>query len=169
MRLFNRLAVCAVAGIFLASACAPSQPPGPTAAEMVAAADAVDVAFLDAFNKGDVDALMATYWKSPDLVSISLDGMGVKGWDATKKSSAELFKGLPGAKLEFFAPQNVAFGETVLGSGTWKATIPAAQGAPQVMEGRYSDVKAFRDGKWVYVMDHASVPLPPPPPAPANK
>jgi ketosteroid isomerase-like protein len=165
MRLFSRLAVCAAATIFLGSACAPSQPPGPTAAEMVSAADAVDQAFLEAFNKGDVDALMATYWKSPDLVSISLDGMGVKGWDATKASSAELFKGLSGAKLEFVAPRNVAFGETVLGSGTWKVTIPVAQGSPQVMEGRYSDVKALRDGKWVYVMDHASVPLPPTPAA----
>ena len=28
--------------------------------------------------------------------------------------------------------------------------------------GRYTDVKAQRDGKWVYIIDHASVPLPPP-------
>ena len=61
MRTAHRLAVCAAATIFLASACAPVRPSGPTAAEMVAAADAVDKAFLDAFNKGDVDALMATY------------------------------------------------------------------------------------------------------------
>jgi len=33
------------------------------------------------------------------------------------------------------------------------------------MEGRFSDVKAVRDGKWVYVMDHASIPVPPPLPA----
>jgi hypothetical protein len=35
------------------------------------------------------------------------------------------------------------------------------------MEGRYSDVKALRDDKWVYVMDPISVLLPPP--APVNK
>ena len=128
MRTAYRLAVCAAATIFLASACAPVRPSGPTAAEMVAAADAVDKAFLDAFNKGDVDALMATYWKSPDLVSISLDGMGFKGWDAAKASSAEMLKGMPGAKVEFLDAQNVAFGETVLGSGTWKVTIPAEKG-----------------------------------------
>ena len=40
---------------------------------------------------------------------------------------------------------------------------------PQIIEGRYTDVKRMHDGKWVYVMDHASVPLPPPPPAPVRK
>lgn len=30
------------------------------------------------------------------------------------------------------------------------------------MRARYSDVKAKRDDKWVYIFDHASVPLPPP-------
>lgn len=30
------------------------------------------------------------------------------------------------------------------------------------MMGRYTDIKAERDGKWVYIMDHASMPLPPP-------
>ena len=74
--------------------------------------------------------------------------MGVKGWDAAKASSAEMLKGMPGAKLEFLAAQNVAFGETVLGSGTWKVAIPAEKGSPQVMQGRASDVKALRDGKW---------------------
>ena len=61
--------------------------------------------------------------------------------------------------------RNEALGDVVLGSGTWKLTIPAKP-KPQVMEGRYSDVKAMRDGRWVLVMDHASVPLPP---APAGK
>ncbi|MBI3450127.1 MAG: nuclear transport factor 2 family protein [Acidobacteria bacterium] len=139
-----------------------------TPAEKVAAANAVEKQFLAAFNKADLDALMATYWKSPDLVFIDLGGMGVRGWDAAKAGWQEALKGLTGAKLEITESHNTAFGETVLGWGRWKMTIPAAQGAPQVMEGRFSDVKAFRDGKWVYVMDHASVPIPPPPP-PARK
>ena len=36
-------------------------------------------------------------------------------------------------------------------------------GEPLQMEGRYTDAKAERDGKWVYLVDHASVPIPPPP------
>jgi ketosteroid isomerase-like protein len=162
-------AVC-VSAILMGSACAPqapAPPPGPTPAEMVAAADALDQRFREAFNKADVDALMATYWNSPDLVSFGPDGFGLKGWDANKAGTAEMFKAMPGATLEFTATHNNAQGDVVLGWGTWKLTIPA-QPTPQVLEGRYSDVKAERDGKWVFLMDHASVPLPPPPaPAPA--
>ena len=44
-------------------------------------------------------------------------------------------------------------------------TVRGADGKPTEMTGRYTDVKAERDGKWVYLMDHGSAPLPPPPPA----
>ena len=153
------------------SACTPSvpiPPPGPTEAEMVAAADALDERFLDAFNKGDADALMATYWNNPKLVSFGPDGMGTTGWDTARAGSAEMFKAMPGAKLEFLTRHNDVHGTVVLGWGTFKMTIPTP-GGPQVMEGRFSDAKALHDGKWVYVMDHASVPLPPAPPEPIKK
>ena len=74
------------------------------------------------------------------------------------------FKAMPGATLEYLTKHSDVHGDVVIGSGTWKMTIPTP-GGHQVMEGRFSDVKAMRDGKWVFVMDHASVPLPPPPPA----
>ena len=48
----------------LTSACTPSipiPPPGRTDAEKLAAAEALDQRFLDAFNKGDAEALAATY------------------------------------------------------------------------------------------------------------
>lgn len=134
---------------------------------MVTAADALDKRFLEAFNAGDVDALAATYWNSPNLVSFGPDGMGTKGWETTKAGSVEMFKAMPGAKLEFTTMQNDVHGDMVLGWGTWKMTIPTPAG-PQVMEGRYSDAKALKDGKWVYLMDHASVPLPPAPAAPSK-
>ena len=61
------------------------------------------------------------------------------------------------------------FHATAAGSGRWKLTIPAAKGPASVIEGRYTDVKAQKDGKWVYIVDHASVPLPPPPAAGKGK
>lgn len=168
-----RRAISLVLGlaVVLLSACAPATPavpPGPTDAEKLSAAEALDQRFLDAFNKGDVDALMATYWNSPKLVSFGPDGMGTTGWEAAKVASAEMVKMMPGAKLEFLTHNNDVHGDAVIGWGTWKMTIPTP-GGPQVMEGRFSDVKMQHDGKWVYVMDHASVPLPPPPPEPVKK
>jgi ketosteroid isomerase-like protein len=146
------------------AACAPK---APTPAEMVAAADALDKEFLATFNRGDIDGLMATYWKSPDLVSIGLDGGGMN-WEAAKAGWGEVFKTMPGVQLEFLSAHNIVEGTAVLGWGTFRMTVPVEGGPPQVMEGRFSDVKALRDGKWVYVMDHASVPLLPPPPAPQH-
>ena len=151
----------------LTSACTPSipiPPPGPTDAEKLAAAEALDQRFLEAFNKGDADALAATYWNSAKLVSFGPEGMGTVGWDAAKAGVAGMFKAMPGAKLENLTHHNDVHGDAVLGWGTFKMTIPTP-GGPQVIEGRYTDVKMMHDGKWVYVMDHASVPVPPPPPA----
>jgi uncharacterized protein (TIGR02246 family) len=155
-----------LASVLVAAACSPAAPPapaGPTPAEMVSAANALDQRFLDAFNKGDAEALAATYWNSPDLVSYSPEG-ATRGWEATRAAAAETFKAIAGAKLELVNVRNDVHGSVVIGHGNWKMTIPAAKGPATVIEGRFSDVKALKDGKWVYIIDHASVPLPPPPP-----
>jgi ketosteroid isomerase-like protein len=140
---------------------------------MVAAASGLDQKFHEAFNKADVDGVMALYWNNPNLVSFGPGGTGTRGWDAAKTEMAAMFKQMPGAKLDFLETHNDASGDVVLGSGQWKLTIPAPKGAAQVVEGRYSDVKAMRDGKWVLVTSHVSVPMappaPPPPPKPATK
>ncbi len=163
MRLAHR-ALASIAVVALAGACAPK---GPTPDQMVAAANAVDSAFIAAFNAGDINALMATYWNSPDLVSINLDGMGGTGWEGPKAGWEATFAAMPGAQLAFPTSYNIAAGSVVLGWGTWTMTIPNGDGSSTVLQGRYSDVKAQRDGKWVYIMDHASVPLPPAPTAAA--
>lgn len=151
--------LCGTLLVAAASACAPK---APTPAEMVAAADVLDREFLATFNRGDIDGLMATYWNSPELVSIGLEGGGLN-WEATKASWGQALSTMPGVQLEFLTQHNIAEGSAVLGWGTWRMTVPVPGGAPQVMEGRYTDVKALRNGKWVYVMDHASVSLLPPP------
>jgi uncharacterized protein (TIGR02246 family) len=128
---------------------------------MQAAADALDQKFVEAFNAGDADALMDTYWNSPDLVSFPPDGMGGQGWDQTKAAAVSMFAGLKGAKLEITTHHNDVHGEVVLGWGMFTLTLPDSAGTQ--IHGRFSDVKTEKDGKWVYIMDHASVPLPPPP------
>ena len=157
-------------GFTAAAACAPATPPpppGPTPAEMVSAANALDQQFVEAFNKGDADAMMATYWNSPNLVSFNPEGGG-QGFDAAKAGIAGMLAAMAGAKLELYDIHNDVHGDVVLGWGRWRLTMPAAKGPAQTMEGRYTDLKAQKDGRWVYVMDHASVPVPPQP-DPAKK
>jgi ketosteroid isomerase-like protein len=162
MRTMIRTLVLAAA-VSTVAACAPK---GPTPDAMVAAANEVDQAFLNGFNAGDANALMATYWNSPELVNIGLDGMGDTGWGGAKAGWEAVFASMPGAQLAFNDPHNIAQGDVVLGWGGWTMTIPTGDGTGMVLQGRYSDVKAMRDGKWVYIMDHASVPMPPAPQTP---
>ncbi len=140
--------------------CAP-KPANPD--ELIAAAKDLDKRFVEAYNKGDVDAVMATYWNSPEFISYPPDAMQAKGWAATKEGIAHTFSAMPGFKLELTSTEYMVAGDMVIGYGTWKGTVTPPGGEPMTLEGRYSDVKAKKDGKWVYILDHASVPLPPPP------
>ena len=137
-------------------------PPDP--AKMLAAAEELDQKFFDAYTSKDLDAILALYWNSPDVVSFPPgEVMMIKGYDQIKESFQKDFAQQLDSKLELLEHTNRAEGSVVIGTGLWRFTLNMPEGEPLVIEGRYLDVKAERDGKWVYIADHASVPLPPPP------
>lgn len=127
---------------------------------MVTAADALDQRFLAAFNSANVDSMAATYWNSPDVVSVPPGGQLMRGFEAIRSSLPAAFQETPGARLELIDMKNRAEGDVVIGSGTWRLTMTGPDGQPVVINGYYTDVKAERDGKWVYIVDHASVATP---------
>jgi ketosteroid isomerase-like protein len=150
-----------LSGILLAlsTGCA-SQTGGARADEMISSAKAVDANFLSAFNKGDADAVSALYWNSPDVVVYPPDTMECRGWQAVHEAFVKMSKDMAGAKLELIEPRYQIAGDYVLTNGLWKMTFPDNK----EMRGRYTAVMADKDGKWVFVLDHPSVPLPPEPP-----
>jgi ketosteroid isomerase-like protein len=135
----------------------------PDAAKMVAAANELDQKFFDAYSSKNLEAMKELYWNSPDLVSHPPGEMEVRGYDAVIESFRKDFAQQLDSKLELLEHTNRAEGNVVVGTGTWRYTMNLPEGEPIVIEGRYLDVKAERDGKWVYIADHASVPVPPPP------
>ncbi len=148
----------------LTFACAPPpEPSEPDTEAQLAGAKALDEAFLDAFNHGDAEAMAGLYWNSPEMVSFPPDALVIRGHGAIQESTAESLGAMAGAKLEFTESHQIPAGDVVIGWGLWRMTLTPPDGTPQEMVGRYTDVKAERDGKWVYLLDHASVPLPPPP------
>lgn len=149
-----------VAACALGSACTPDTQ---SDSEMVAAARALDQAFVDAFNRGDAEALSSLNWNSPEAVLFPPGALGARGIDAIRHANAESLKALPGARIEIFESHQMPAGDVVIGWGKWRLTMAGADGSSTEILGRHTDVKAFRDGKWVYLLDHASVPLPPPP------
>ncbi len=138
-------------------------PQGDREAEMLAAAKDLDQRFIAALSSGDVDAVMATYWNSPDLVSYPIGVLETRGWDATKEDIAQAFDNMPETAFELTETNYMVAGDVVIGWGKWVAKVPLPGGQELTVIGRYTDVKAIRDGKWVYILDHASAPLPPAP------
>jgi len=142
----------------LSVACAPASE-GPDPAAMIAAANELDEAFVTAFNNGDAEALSQLYGDGPDVVYYPPDVMEARGLAAIRDANQAFLAATPGATLELTPAGQMAAGDFVIGWRLWHMTIP---GMDEPRAGRCTDVKAERDGRWVYIVDHASAPVPPP-------
>lgn len=130
-------------------------------ADLIAAANELDSLFLVAFNNGDAEAIMKLHWNSPDLRAYPPGEMQVNGFDSVKAGYIRDFAMSKGAKLEYTSTNNLPFADGVVGHGTFRWTMPMESGDPMVFDGRYTEVKAMKDGKMVIVVDHTSMPPPP--------
>ena len=128
--------------------------------KMISAARAADQRFVEAYNRGDVDAVMSNYWNSPNLIVYPPTALEAKGWDAVRESMRQGLTNASGARIEFTQSRYEVAGDVVICSGKWRMTLPSKDGFPFVVEGRSTNVKAQRNGKWVVIFDHASIPWP---------
>jgi ketosteroid isomerase-like protein len=162
--MLRTIAFCvAASGLVASCAQAPEpQPEAPDPQVMIAAANALDRAFVEAFNEGDAEALSGLYWNSPDVVSFPPDTLQVRGIEAIKTGTLRTMGAMKGAKVELTEIHQMPAGDVVIGWGLFRMSMPAPDGTTVEIEGRFTDVKALRNGRWVYLVDHASVPMPPP-------
>lgn len=128
---------------------------------LLQAAMELDSLFLVAFNSGDAEALLSLYWNSSDLVTFPPGDMQVKGFENVKASFVKDFESMKGGILEYKDAHNIVLADGVVGYGTFKWTMPIEGGEPMIMEGRYTELKAMKDGKMVILLDHTSVPMMP--------
>jgi uncharacterized protein (TIGR02246 family) len=128
-----------------------------TAAEQ--GAQVADQGWVKAMKANDLEATVALY--APDAVAYYPDGE-YKGKDAIRKSWTDFLAAFT-VKDATSEGTYETTGDTSLGWGHWSMTaVPKAGGAPVVMKGRATVIVKKIGGKWLYVVDHASVPLPPP-------
>ena len=127
-----------------------------TAAEGPAATTARSVldAQVEAWNRGDLEGFMATYWRSPDLVFCSGSTV-TKGWDETLARYRKRYQseGREMGKLRFDAIEVIPLGaDTALARGAWRLHLTDGQEP----HGLFTLLLRRRDGAWRIVHDHTS-------------
>jgi uncharacterized protein (TIGR02246 family) len=121
---------------------------------------ALDARWKKALLAGDAAALTNLY--APDAVMYPPDAVEARGHDAIRKVFEALLAGKKVVDFQLRVEKIEAHGTTAVGWGLWtlKMAPQAGGGDPIVMEGRYMEVAKRIGGKWLFVADHASVPLP---------
>ena len=135
------------------------------AAGDLAALEAVDQAWLKAFNSGNAEAIAALYDEKGVL--LPPNAPAVSGRAAIRDFLAKEMAGAKKAGVAFALGPNPAGGAT--GDMGWQSGSYAVKDkSGKVLEaGKYLSVSAKKGGKWLYVRDTWNADAAPPPPAPA--
>ena len=148
------------------SACAPAAaPPVDTAAEE-AALKAVTAAWLEAYNAGDVEKIVALY--AEDAVLMPPHAPVANGHAAIRAFLSGDTAGAKAAGIKLVPGTSTAgvAGDTGWESGTYTATNAAGT---TVDSGSYLSVSHKSNGKWLYYRDTYNSDRPLPAAAPAEK
>ena len=128
-------------------------------------AQAVDAAWKKAILANDVEAIVKTYAK--DAIAWLPDMGEARGEAAIRAAYQGMLDANTAKDVKLTDTHYKAVGNVAVGWGRYSLTlVPKKGGNPVVLTGRYSEVLEKRDGKWLYVVDHASN-EPAPPAAPA--
>src|SRR5262245_61345092 len=102
-------------------------------------------AFVAAFNRGDIKAVVQAY--APDADFLSAQGQRVRGRDELEKYFAKAFAESKGQKLRH-SDSSVRFlkPDIAIADGTWEIT-GRSEGKP--VRGHYTAILMKRDGQWL--------------------
>lgn len=117
-----------------------------------AAVESVLRAQEEAWNRGDLDAFMAHYWKSDDL-TFSSGGKTTRGWNATMKRYLERYPTREKmGRVSFGELEIMPLGDSAaLVLGQWKLDRES-----EPVAGNFSLILRKLDGHWVIAHDHTS-------------
>lgn len=126
-------------------------------------------AWVKAFTANDVEAVVALY--APDAHVFPPDDVEAVGTEAIRANYAGLMNSFTVKEAKMLDAHHTMAGDLCYSWGRFSVTlVPKAGGEPITMEGRFSDVARKTKGKWLYIVDHASVnPTPPAQTQPATK
>jgi uncharacterized protein (TIGR02246 family) len=160
--MLNHLALV-IGTVGLLSGCAPAAPPPVDTAADEAALKAMTVAWLEAYNAGDVEKIVAMYAEDgvlmPPHAAVATGPAAIRAFLTADTAAAKA----AGVKLVPGTATAGIVGDTGWESGTF--TITDASGAT-VDSGSYLSVARRSNGGWRYVRDMYNSDRPLPAPAP---
>jgi uncharacterized protein (TIGR02246 family) len=138
---------------------------------LAAAASATDglnstgAAFVKAFEANDLEAVVALY--APDAHLYPPDSVEAAGKDKIREVYGMMMKNFTIQQMKMIDAHYQTIGDLSFAWGRFLLVMVSKPGGEQVkMEGRFTDVSKKIGGKWLYMIDHASVPFAPPPATP---
>jgi uncharacterized protein (TIGR02246 family) len=132
-------------------------------ADATADGRAVSDAFAKAVAAGDVPAILALY---RDDASVIWPGQGeeAKGKAAIEPLARNLVAAAKNGSIVLKSQESIPLGDGYIANvGRWENTVTMPDGKKTTVVIRTSEVLAKTDGKWLYLVDHASIGAPPPP------
>jgi uncharacterized protein (TIGR02246 family) len=131
-----------------------------TSAPATSGAETVDQAWTKAVMAGDLNAVMALYAK--DAIMWLPGAPEAKGTEAIRKSYTEFFAANTVTRASFANAHYQSGGNFSVGWGDFTLVLKPKKGGDSVtLSGRFSVIATKENGKWVYLVDHASMPAPP--------
>ena len=124
--------------------------------------EALQDAFMNGMRANDADRMAACY--TADATNFAVDSMVGIGPDAVRESWGGFFANFKVLEASLSDTHMETSGDMAAAWGLFSITAqPAGGGETVEMHGRYMDVAKNIDGSWLYIADHASMPLLPPP------
>ena len=122
---------------------------------------ALQDAFMAALKANDVQGLAGCY--TSDAVNFPVDTLVGYGPESVIESWSSFFAAYTVVDASLSDTHMEIHGDTAVAWGLFTIMAEPAEGGDAVeMKGRYMDVARNMDGTWLYVADHASMPLPAP-------
>jgi uncharacterized protein (TIGR02246 family) len=117
--------------------------------------DSSQACWQPAFESGNADAVARCY--APDAVLWLPGAPRAKGRDAIRAAYAGFFAGSRIRSATLTELGKVAHGDDASSWGTFKVVLVSKKDGKETTEtGRYTDVSRRIDGRWQYLVDHAS-------------
>ena len=117
--------------------------------------DSSQACWQPAFEAGDADAVARCY--APDAVLWLPGAPQARGRDAIRAAYAGFFAGSTIRSATLSQLGKVTQGDDASSWGTFKVVLVSKKDGKETTEtGRYTDVSRRIDGRWQYLVDHAS-------------